>query len=145
MSTLENEIIIIEDVCLPQPIDHSSLLRETNLSFEEWWLNRTVEPPKVIAFEGTLRIDGYAAGSVRSDDGKLILGETGTIDGDIDVNEAIIHGTVRGQIRATTSVELASSARVIGDIETGHLLIQPGASFQGQCAFTSDADAREAA
>jgi len=146
MSTLEKEIIVADEVCLsPQTIDHSNLLLENNISFAEWWLNRSAEARKEIAFEGTLRIDGYIAGLVRSDEGKLVLGEAGTIDGDVCVNEAIINGTVRGEISATTRVELASSARVIGDIETAQLLIQPGATFQGRCAFTSDADAREVA
>ena len=48
---------------------------------------------------------------------------------------ATINGLVRGSIRATESVELTSSARVIGNIETTALSIQPGAIFEGQCRF----------
>ncbi len=147
MSSLENELVVADEVCLsPQSADEANLQRETNLSFEEWWLTQSGESLREITFEGTLRVDGYVAGRVRSDDGKLILSDAGTIDGDVFVNEAIINGTVRGEIRATVRVELASSARVIGDIETAQLLIQPGAAFQGSCAFTSDSPAeREAA
>jgi cytoskeletal protein CcmA (bactofilin family) len=86
------------------------------------------------------------AGTIHSDDGKLILNAGGTIDGDLFVREALINGTVRGDIHGTQRVELGSSARVIGDIQTGQLLIQPGATFQGRCAFTSEStSAREAA
>jgi cytoskeletal protein CcmA (bactofilin family) len=42
---------------------------------------------------------------------------------------------VRGDIHATGKVELGSTSRVIGDIETPELAIQPGAVFEGRCAF----------
>jgi cytoskeletal protein CcmA (bactofilin family) len=139
------QTIVAEELCLASPSAESDLLRETNLSFREW-LAHSSEPLKAIAFEGTLRVDAYMAGTIRSDGGKLILHEGGTIDGDVFVREALINGTVRGDIHATHRVELGSSARAIGDIETAQLLIHPGATFQGRCAFTSDAaDAREAA
>jgi cytoskeletal protein CcmA (bactofilin family) len=145
MSSQQMQTIVAEEVCLASPAAESDLLRETNLSFREW-LAQASEPVKEIAFEGTLRVDAYLAGLIRSDEGKLILTESGTIDGDLFVREALIEGTVRGDIHGTQRVELGSSARVIGDIETAELLIQPGATFQGRCAFTSDAaDAREAA
>ena len=147
MSSLETELIVAEELCLAsQSFDDTNLLRENNLSFEEWWLNQSVESLREITFEGTLRVDAYVAGLVRSDNGKLILDEAGKIDGDVCVNEAIINGAVRGDIRATERVELTSSARVIGDIETAQLVIQPGATFQGSCAFISQSPAeREAA
>jgi len=141
MSSLEIETIVADEVCVVSPLAEVDLLRQTTLSFREWLAQS--EPLKEIAFEGTLRVDAYMAGLIRSDDGKLILRERGTIDGDLFVREALIDGTVRGDIHATQRVELGSSARVIGDIETAELLIQPGATFQGRCAFTSDADARE--
>lgn len=150
-------IIADEPYLVPPLADEPNLLRETNISFRTW-LDQSFETlkqlprddqtdaAKEIAFEGTLCVDGYIAGIVRSDNGKLILGAAGTIDGDVLVREAEINGAIRGDIRATHRLELGSSARVIGDIETAQLLIQSGATFQGRCAFTSEAtSAREAA
>jgi len=143
MSSPQIQTIVANEVCLASL--EPDLLRETNLSFREW-LAQSSEPAKEITFEGTLRVDAYMAGLIRSDNGKLILSAGGTIDGDVFVREAVINGTVRGDIQGTQRVELSSSARVIGDIETAQLLIQPGATFQGRCAFTSEAaSAREAA
>jgi len=53
----------------------------------------------------------------------------------IFVATAIVDGLLRGDIRATERVELGSQARVIGNIETPALAIQPGAMFEGQCHF----------
>ena len=91
--------------------------------------------PREIAFEGVLRINGYAAGVIRSDEGSLIVGANGEIDADISVHDATIHGCVRGDIRARRKVELCGSARVVGDIETVALSIAPGAVFEGHCIF----------
>jgi cytoskeletal protein CcmA (bactofilin family) len=74
-----------------------------------------------------------------SDAGTLILDQNGEIDGDIVVSVAIIRGRLRGDIRASERVELESDARVIGDIETLELLVQPGAEFEGRCQFLETA------
>ena len=146
MSSLQVETIVAEDeACFISSSVEADLVRETTLSFKAW-LTEWSGPVKEITFEGTLRVDAYIAGLMRSDEGKLVLTEGGTIDGDVFVREAVIDGTVRGDIHGTERVELGSSARVIGDIETAQLQIHPGATFQGRCAFTSHAtDAREAA
>ena len=94
-------------------------------------------PPqrREIAFEGVLRINGYAAGLIRSHEGSLIVDGDGEVDADISVHAATIYGCVRGDIHAKQKVELRGSARVVGDIETVALSIEPGAVFEGRCIF----------
>ena len=91
--------------------------------------------PGEFRWEGTLRVDCYITGLVRSPKGTLILTETGEVDTDLFVAVAIIDGLVRGDLKATERVELGRSARVIGNIETPSLAIQPGAVFEGHCHF----------
>lgn len=103
------------------------------------------EPPPVpgeFRFEGTLRVDCYISGLVRSDKGTLVVNETGEVDTDLFVPVAIIDGLVRGDIKATERVELGSCARVIGNIETPSLRIEPGAVFEGHCHFVQSSQKR---
>jgi cytoskeletal protein CcmA (bactofilin family) len=86
-------------------------------------------------FEGTLRVDGYAAGFLRSLTGTLIVGESGEAECDMIVATAIIDGCVRGNIHATERLELGSHARVFGKIESPALSIASGAVFEGECHF----------
>jgi cytoskeletal protein CcmA (bactofilin family) len=145
MSSSQIQTIVADEVCSTSRPAEPDLLRETNLSFREW-LAPLSEPLQDIVFEGTLHVGAYMAGTIRSGAGTLVLMAVGTIDGDVFVREAIIHGTVRGDIHGIDRVELGSPARVIGDIETAQLQIQPGATFQGRCAFTPNSTvAREAA
>lgn len=95
--------------------------------------------PREITFEGTLRINGYVAGIIRSSNGNLIVDAGGEVDANISVHHATIYGCVRGDIHAKEKVELGGSARVIGDIETVTLSIEPGAVFEGRCIFVQSA------
>ena len=109
------------------------------------WLNNLeleekiapAQPPGEVRFEGTLWVDGYLAGRLRSLTGTLFIGESGEVESDIVVGAAIIDGVLHGDIHATERVELQSHARVFGNIESPALTIQPGAVFEGQCRFLS--------
>src|SRR6266404_2674719 len=111
-----------------------ALDRGGNLAPQELVVDRQ-QPPGEFRFEGNLRIDGYARGQIRSLTGTLILGETAEVESDIVVAAAIIDGSLRGDIRATERVELLSHARVIGNIESPAIAVQPGAFFEGECHF----------
>lgn len=100
-------------------------------------------PPREITFEGILRINGYAAGVIRSNEGSLIVDADGEVDADISVHDATIYGCVRGDIHARRKVELSASARVVGDIETVALSIEPGAVFEGRCIFVQPSAAAD--
>jgi len=103
--------------------------------------SRTSEKPSSLdefRFEGTLRIDCFVAGRIRSATGTLIIAETGKAEADINVAVAIIEGDVRGNIHATERVEIANRASVIGNIQAGIISIQPGAVFEGHCIFLSN-------
>jgi len=99
------------------------------------------EQPFEVNFEGELIVSGYLEATVRSEKGTLSVTSRGTLRGNISVRNAIIHGLVHGEISATGSVELSSSARVIGNIQTSALQIQPGAIFEGCCRVVDDSRA----
>lgn len=117
-------------------------LPDTNPYFEAWLdslrpATKTVDNPAILQlkFAGALRVDCCVLGVVHSPTGTLTISETGEVHGDIFVATAIIDGLVRGDISATQRVELGSHARVMGNIETPALSIQPGAVFEGQSHF----------
>ena len=107
-------------------IQHPAPTSEKPLSLDEF------------RFEGTLRIDCFVAGRIRSTTGTLIITAAGKAEADITVAVAIIEGEVRGNIHATERVEIANHASVIGNIEAGTISIQPGAVFEGRCIFLSN-------
>lgn len=86
-------------------------------------------------FEDTFRVDGKLTGKVVSK-GDLVVGEEGEIDGEIEVGRVFVSGVVRGSITATRRTELTSTGKVYADIDTPTLVIEEGASFEGNCRMS---------
>ncbi|HEV7226910.1 polymer-forming cytoskeletal protein [Brevundimonas sp.] len=79
---------------------------------------------------GDLQIDGQIKGDVRV--GRLIVGETGAIEGGVSAEYVEIRGRVQGAVSGK-QVKLVSTAYVDGDITAEQLSIDVGAYFQGRC------------
>lgn len=87
-----------------------------------------------IETNGDLRLDGTLVGTIRSK-GKVVLGNTGKVEGEIYCQHANISGEVKGVLSVAELLSLQSSANVEGDIHTGKLAIEPGALFTGSCSM----------
>jgi len=81
---------------------------------------------------GDIRIDGTIIGSVTSKS-KVVVGTTGQVQGDIHCQNADISGTVQGKTSVVDMLFLKSTAKLNGDISTGKLVVEVGASFTGNC------------
>ncbi len=64
--------------------------------------------------------------------GTLLLEEPGHFEGNIVAENVIIAGQVRGNVMARSKLEIASSARIIGDVSGEVIAIAEGASIDGQ-------------
>lgn len=98
-------------------------------------LNRIVEGTNIegdIKSDSNIRIDGYLKGTL-SVKGRLVLGPTGKIDGNINCKNADIEGKLNGTIEVDELLSLKSTAKLQGEISTNKLAIEPGAIFSGNC------------
>ena len=85
-----------------------------------------------IESNGNIRIDGNIKGIINTS-GKVILGSTGSVDGDIICINADIEGRANGNIKVKELLTLKATALVNGEIYTDKLSIEPGAKFTGTC------------
>ena len=83
-----------------------------------------------ISGSGDLQIDSQMRGDVRV--GRLIVGETGAIEGNVSADYIEVRGRIVGGV-AGKQVKLISTAYVDGDITAEQLSIDIGAYFQGRC------------
>ncbi len=98
-------------------------------------LNRIVagtEIEGVIVSDSNIRIDGTVKGTITAK-GRLVVGSTGRIDGDIICENADIEGAINGNISVNGILTLKATARLECDIMTKKLAIEPGAVFSGKC------------
>ncbi|MFO0358308.1 MAG: polymer-forming cytoskeletal protein [Sphingobacteriaceae bacterium] len=85
-----------------------------------------------ITSNGDFRIDGNLLGNITIS-GKLVLGSTGRIEGNIQCANADLSGEVKGTVNISETLSLKSTAKINGDIVTGKLAIEAGAIFTGTC------------
>ena len=78
---------------------------------------------------GDLQIDGAIKGDVRV--GRLIVGETGAVEGNVSADYVEVRGRIVGNVSGK-QVKLIATAYVDGDITAEQLSIDIGAYFQGR-------------
>ena len=81
---------------------------------------------------GDMRIDGKVTGNIKIS-GKIVVGPTGDINGQITCKNSELEGKVEGKIFVGELLVLKSTAAILGDISTTKLAIEPGATFTGNC------------
>ncbi|WP_448583810.1 bactofilin family protein [Thermocrinis sp.] len=90
--------------------------------------------------EGLTRIDGEIVGNVTGNGG-IIIGESGSIKGDINVESVIVYGKILGNIKAK-NVELRRGSTVKGKIEVYELYVEKGAIYNGECIMAESQQER---
>lgn len=85
-----------------------------------------------IVAQNDIRIDGNVEGTLTCS-GRLIIGPEGKVEGDANCQNAVIEGSFRGNLTVTEILDVRENATVIGEIKTGKLLVQNGATFNGNC------------
>jgi len=88
-----------------------------------------------VSFSGGLYVEGKIIGKVIADEGAaavLTIAEQGSIEGEVRVPIAVIAGQLQGEVHATERVELASNARVTGNIHYKVVEMAAGAMITGR-------------
>ena len=83
-----------------------------------------------------LRIDGTIIGNIRGN-AKIIIGNSGVVEGDIEGNQADITGRVSGNLKIKDLLQLRGECNITGNVNAGKLQIEPTATFNGQCHMGS--------
>jgi len=98
--------------------------------------------------EGTLvstesiRIDGQARGTIAAR-GDVILSPDSHVEADIQAQNVVTGGTLKGSITARTMTEVTDGGRVEGTIRSKALVVSEGALFSGQASIDLQGTPRE--
>lgn len=79
-----------------------------------------------------IRIDGMLKGNLDCK-GKVIIGPTGTVDGDIQCENAVVEGYFSGLLIVSELLHVRETAKIEGDVHTKKLIVQSGSSFNVSC------------
>ncbi|MFC2081304.1 polymer-forming cytoskeletal protein [Bacteroidota bacterium] len=91
---------------------------------------------------GDIRVDGSLTGKLITK-GKVVIGETGKVKGEINCKNSDVEGSIEGKIIVAQLLALKSKARINGDIIAAKLAIEPGCQFSGNCDMSTVSPANE--
>ncbi len=113
--------------------------------------NRQDETPSTVIGKGvsleaarmtgqeSVRIDGTFKGDIDIA-GTLVLGEECCVTGDVHARYIIAAGRVNGHMRCDTVLHMASTARIVGDVEAQSLIVDEGTQINGTYKIGDTAD-----
>lgn len=78
-----------------------------------------------------VRLDGKINGEVKVDK-RLVMGNSGVIEGSVSAMNTAIQGKVEGDITVTETIQIMSTATVRGNISAGSIGIEEGAMYNGK-------------
>lgn len=90
-----------------------------------------------ITSNSDIRIDGSLSGNLKTK-GKVVIGETGSVLGEIHCKNADVDGSIEGKIVVSELLSLKAPSNIKGDIVAKKLAIEPGAKFTGNCKMSAD-------
>lgn len=90
-----------------------------------------------ITSNGDIRIDGSLNGNL-SITGKLVVGSTGKIIGNVTCQHADISGEINGRVTVENTLILKATSKITGDLIAMKLAIEPNAIFSGTCNMPSE-------
>ncbi len=97
-------------------------------------IGKTTEIKGDIIFNGGLHLDGKILGNIYAEDDSgstLIVSNNGSIVGDVTVPNIVLNGDVTGDVFASEKAELASLAKVTGNVYYNLLEMAMGSEING--------------
>ncbi|MFM8451041.1 MAG: polymer-forming cytoskeletal protein [Haliscomenobacter sp.] len=82
-----------------------------------------------------IRLDGEVIGDLTCEK-KLVLGPGGKIHGNVSAREAVVMGTILGDLEVVSGLMLDKTAWVKGKVRAATVGIEEGAFYTGACATT---------
>jgi cytoskeletal protein CcmA (bactofilin family) len=85
-----------------------------------------------ISSSENIRFDGNLIGNLTTK-GKVFVGQSGKINGEIHCKNCEVEGVIDGKVVVEELLSLRAVSKLYGEIKTGKLAIEPGATFTGKC------------
>ena len=89
-----------------------------------------------ILSENNILIEGEIMGNIACK-GKVTIGNTGMVKGNINCFTSEVFGTLEGEIKVEEVLNLRDTSKIYGNIYTSKLKIDEGAFFEGSCKMSS--------
>lgn len=84
--------------------------------------------------DGLIKIDGCIQGDVTWQD-DIIIGVTSHCKSNVSCKNALISGTIEGNVICENTLQLEPNGKIKGDLTVRNLVIKEGGTFEGKCTM----------
>jgi cytoskeletal protein CcmA (bactofilin family) len=113
--------------------------KKTAFSNNHTLISRSAKLVGDLYFNGELQIEGKVCGNIIADseeNARVVVADSGIVEGEICVPVAIINGQVHGDLHSTKHVELAAKAVVVGNVYYQLIEMVKGAQVNGNLIYS---------
>jgi len=96
------------------------------------WIGSSVIVTGDVTSTEDLVIDGQVHGAIKIGDHNLAIGPGAMVVAHLTAKAVVISGNVTGNVMSSGRVELKATAKVQGDINAPHLIMEDGAHLSGK-------------
>src|SRR3972149_10547042 len=107
------------------------MIKDFSKTNEDTVVGENVRVTGKLHTSSNIQINGHVKGEISSE-GTVIVGEKATVEGPISASNIRVEGIIKGSLVCFNELELESSAKLFGDIQTKNLSIKAGAVFNGK-------------
>jgi cytoskeletal protein CcmA (bactofilin family) len=87
-----------------------------------------------------LYIDGQVEGMVELREHNLTIGPNGRVQANVNAKQVVLHGSLKGNVRASDRVDIRKTGSLIGDVVAARVMIEDGASIKGSVDIQKPAE-----
>lgn len=115
-----------------QPISHKKSSSSSPMSNSSNSLVAGTQLEGTVKADNDFRIDGTLVGNLNCK-GKVIIGPSGSVEGEINCLNALVEGNFNGKLKAKELLSVKETAKITGEIIVDKLQVQSGAVFNVKC------------
>ena len=87
-----------------------------------------------------LYIDGQVEGMIEVREHNLTIGPNGHVQANVNAKQVVLHGSLKGNVRASDRVDIRKTGSLIGDVVAARVMIEDGASIKGSVDIQKPAE-----
>ncbi len=94
-----------------------------------------------LSSKGTVRIDGALEGRIRAD--CIIVGDSGTIVGNVVCRGMVLGGKIEGTVHAAELVDIKANGSLFGEVHAARLAVSEGGAIEGHSYMNKTKETQE--
>ncbi len=100
----------------------------------------TVIDSSLMKSKSSVQVNGVLNGNIECE-ASVVVGQTGKVVGNVKAAFLLVAGTIEGQVDVTHQLHVNKTARILGDIHCGSIIIDDGAILNGSFTMTDKSKA----